>query len=134
MPQALPNKEFDSWNDRKKSLDSKNSPADLYFHEGDIWWCAVGLNVGVEMDGKNHDFERPVLIIKKFNRMMFWGIPLTSKSKVHPYVLELKHDRGRSFVRLAQLRLFSSKRIFRKLGMADAVCFSRVLHALKNCF
>ncbi len=30
-------------------------------------WCSIGINVGDEEDGKNELYERPVLVIKKFN-------------------------------------------------------------------
>ena len=46
--------------------------------EGQIWWCAVGENIGAEINGKNHTFSRPVLIMKKLSQYSFMGIPLTS--------------------------------------------------------
>ena len=38
-----------------KNLDS------VYFRERQIWWASVGQNIGVESNGKNANFERPVL-------------------------------------------------------------------------
>jgi hypothetical protein len=38
-------------------------------------------------DGKHPSFERPVLVVKKFNGDMFWGLPLTSRErsgKIYP--------------------------------------------------
>lgn len=32
-------KDFDSWNEQKKQLEDTQS--DIYFSEGDIWWCSV---------------------------------------------------------------------------------------------
>jgi mRNA interferase MazF len=90
----------------------------------------VGVNVGVEIDGKNNDFERPVLIVKKFNDEMFWGIPLTSKLKQHPYVLEVQHDGGISFANVSQLRLCSSKRMLRKIGMISSESYNHVLGSI----
>ena len=43
-------KDFDRWNKKKKALDAKAEP--LYFHEGEIWWVHLGVNVGYEIDGK----------------------------------------------------------------------------------
>lgn len=37
-------------------------------HEGEIWWCAMGENVGVEINGKHDVFSRPVLVFKKLSR------------------------------------------------------------------
>lgn len=50
-----------------------------HFKEWQIWWCAVGENVGAEINGKGKDFARPVVICKKFNKNGFLGIPLTTK-------------------------------------------------------
>ncbi|MFA6404571.1 MAG: hypothetical protein WCW03_01010 [Candidatus Paceibacterota bacterium] len=48
-------KDFDLWNTHKKHLDKSKSPD--YFHERDIWWCAIGVNIGSEQDGKNDNFD-----------------------------------------------------------------------------
>ncbi len=40
----------------------------IYFREGEIWWASLGANIGYEEDGKNENFERPILIFKKFNQ------------------------------------------------------------------
>lgn len=41
------------------------------FSEGQIWWAALGKNVGVEINGKNKDFSRPVVILKKLSHQCF---------------------------------------------------------------
>jgi mRNA interferase MazF len=120
-------KEFDKWNDKKKLRDESTIPYDFYFHERDVWWCAVGVNVGAEVDGKHDDFERPILVVKKFNRDMFWGIPLTKKAKDHPAFVLLHHERGPSYANTSQLRTWSTKRLLRRIGMVShdefqAVC------------
>ncbi len=126
-------KNFDLWNEKKKQMEFKLDSENTYFYEREIWWCSIGVNVGVEVDGKNHDFERPVLVIKKFSKMMFWGIPLTSKAKYRPYLLKVSHEKGSSFANLAQLRLFSSKRIRRKVTMLSWKSFNEVLEELMDC-
>ena len=70
-------KNFDAWNEYKKELDAHRR--NLIFRPGEVWFCSIGENIGREQNGKNNLFERPILIIKKFNREMFWGAPLTSK-------------------------------------------------------
>ncbi len=42
-------------------------------------WCGFGENVGIEINGKNDLFSRPVLVFKKFSQYGFLGIPLTSQ-------------------------------------------------------
>jgi mRNA interferase MazF len=98
-------KEFDRWNEKKKWTNSKAVDRNLFIHEREVWWCSVGVNIGVEIDGKNEDFERPVLLVKKFNGLMFWGIPLTSKAKENPYIVKVEHSKGVSHANLSQLRL-----------------------------
>ena len=67
---------FIDWNNLKYELITIKSPPPN-FNERDIWWCSIGVNVGYEVNGKNGPFERPVLIIKKYNNDMFFGLPLT---------------------------------------------------------
>jgi ABC-type oligopeptide transport system substrate-binding subunit len=72
-------KDFINWIQYKIYLNTrKKFPK---FKEGEIWWCSFGINVGIETDGKNDKFNRPVLVFKKFNSQQFLAIPLTSKEK-----------------------------------------------------
>ncbi len=75
-------KEFEIWNQKKQEIhcDERN----IYFRKKEIWWCALGVNVGYEQDGKNENFERPVLVLKKISRHLALIIPLSSKAKNHP--------------------------------------------------
>ncbi len=119
-------KEFDQWNKKKKLLNQRENHREIFFHEREVWWCSIGVNLGVEADGKHEHFERPVLILRKFNGEMFWGLPLTSKEKVGPHYLRIQHDRGVSWVCLSQIRTISTKRILRKIGMVPIEDFTNV--------
>jgi mRNA interferase MazF len=57
-------KNFEGWSKFKQKLDAHETPRSLYFHEREIWWCSLGINVGSEFDGKNELFERPAVIVK----------------------------------------------------------------------
>jgi hypothetical protein len=61
-------KNFDAWNEQKKVADTREIARDFFFHEREVWWCALGANVGMEADGKHDQFERPVLIVNKFQQ------------------------------------------------------------------
>ena len=50
-------------------------------HEREIWWCSLGVNVGHEEDGKNEQFERPALILKKWSNKTVIILPMTTKTK-----------------------------------------------------
>jgi len=106
-------KDFDEWNSEKKMLETRGRET-LSFHEREIWWCSIGLNVGDEQDGKNELFERPVLILRKFNSKVAWVLPMTTKQKTGIYYHQLEHDGQVFAVILSQLRLTSVKR-FRRL-------------------
>src|SRR3989344_5296456 len=99
-------KNFDSWNIKKQEL-SKTERA--YFSKGDIWFASIGKNIGDEEDGKNSDFERPVLIVRKFNNNIFLGVPLTSnEEKEGKYYHKLISFSGSTAI-LSQIRLFDAK-------------------------
>lgn len=116
--------DYDNWNELKKIL-SENEEK-IYFSKGEIWFISVGKNLGDEEDGKNQKFERPVLIIRKFNNNIFLGIPLTSKEKIGKYYFFLKSLSSSAI--LSQIRLFDSKRLIRKIGKID----SKELLDIKN--
>ncbi len=76
-------KDFKKWHNKKSKVDEvKQRP---FFHEREIWFSNLGLNVGFEQDGTGKDFLRPVVIVRKFNNEIFWGVPLTKKMKKLPY-------------------------------------------------
>ncbi len=105
-------KNFDSWNIHKKHLEHIFS-ACVQYHEREIWWCSIGINLGHEQDGKNSLSERPVLVVKKFNPQIAWILPLSSKLKIGKYYYTVKSLQGSFTVILSQLRLISVKRFRR---------------------
>jgi hypothetical protein len=56
-----------------------------YFYDREIWWASLGSNIGYEEDGKNRRFERPVLVLKRFNHNMLWALPMTSQARSSEY-------------------------------------------------
>lgn len=82
-------KNFDSWNEYQKQLETKQSPLfdtktkKFLFHQREIWYASVGVNIGTEICGKNEHFERPVLVIRKSGRH-FVGLLLTSEKPNNP--------------------------------------------------
>ena len=101
-------KDFDGWIRLKKKLHFCGSLPRI--KEGDIWWCSCGENVGVEINGKNELFSRPVLVYKKLSRFGFVGIPLTSQVKYGSWYVEFDFKGKRQTAVLAQIRTFSVSR------------------------
>src|SRR5437773_1179351 len=107
-------KDFHTWNEHKKAVNRRDDQ--VRFHEREIWWCSLGVNVGSEQDGVQENFERSVLVIKNFNGRVLWIAPLTRTYKGAStfYFLLEKSEKGNSAVLLSQRRLISSKRLVRK--------------------
>ena len=111
---ASDEKVFDHWNKEKKRLD-KDGVKTRIVHEGEIWWCSLGKNTGDEENGKNALFERPVLIIKRFNKRVARVLPMSSKIRDGSYYQEITHGSKKSIVLLPQLRIISVKRLRRTM-------------------
>lgn len=108
-------------------------PKHTYFNEREIWWAHLGENIGSEQNGKNEQFDRPVLIVKKFNAAMLWILPITTTNKERPYYFTVAHEDGQRQVKiiLSQIRTISAKRLIRKQRMLPEVEFEEVLLQLK---
>lgn len=88
----------------------------ILFKEGEIWWCSIGMNVGVEVYGKGRKFERPVLILKKFDNNFFFGVPITSQIKRGDWYAPVHFaDKGVAAV-LSQARTFDARRLNERMG------------------
>ena len=121
-------KDFDRWNARKKYIHTR--PDNVGAHECEIWWLSLGVNVGVEIDGKHNNFERPVLVIKRFNRQMAWILPTTSRIKSNRFHEKFLFNGDTYFVALTQIRTISTKRFLRKIGMIPKIDFCRIKQRL----
>jgi mRNA interferase MazF len=117
-------KDFDSWNKEKQIINQAEK--ELFFSEREIWWCALGINVGVEIDGKNNKFERPVLIMKFISRDMSLVLPLTSKGYEGETQAKITTEKISSFVKISQIKVISTKRLLRKMDVLSEEQFYKV--------
>ena len=122
--------EFDKWNEVKKITSTKNYP--LHFREREIYFIRIGKNIGFEQNGKGDFFLRPVLILRKFNRYFFIGIPLTSQPKNDIFHFPFQLKGKQSYVILSQLRSFDANRLERKIGTIPHEEFSLLKKRLKE--
>jgi mRNA interferase MazF len=110
-------KDFDRWNKVKKTVNGADEESRLYFHEGDVWWARVGVNVGYEIDGKHTNFARPVIVLKKYNQYSFLALPLTTAVRANRWRLSIGRVADKdAFAVLSQLRNLDSKRLYQKIG------------------
>ena len=129
-------KDFDGWFPLKKKIQEDcNVPT---FRQRDIWWCSTGINLGVEQDGKNDLYERPVLIVRKFNNRQFMGVPLTSQIKDFPlrhsifYKKYKNQPAQESQALLTQMRSFDAMRLTRDIARLGPSQFNTVMDEIRN--
>jgi len=127
-------KNFTDWTKIKIDIHLSEHGKDVYFKEGQIWWVSIGQNVDVEINGKNENFERPALVLKKFNERSLWILPVSSKKKTGRYYYQFKmcEDDGVNIVNFSQLRLISSKRLIRKMGTVVEGDFSKIKESVRG--
>ena len=121
-------KEFDEWNECKKEIDKKIN--NIILKEGEIYWCKVGINVGNETKGKGKRFTRPVLILRKFTRDVFLGIPFTSKEKNGDWYYKIEKDNQINFLILNQAKLLDKKRLEERIYQIS----DRELYKIKQAY
>lgn len=121
-------KDYQTWTPLKEELHNAERPR-LFFHEREVWHCHLGENIGFEQDGGDDLFLRPVVIIRKFNNSIFWGVPLTRTQKDLPFYFAFKLQSepetadGESSAILSQIRLIDAKRLRRMTGYISAEDF-----------
>ena len=130
--QSEHDKIYNRWNDIKKRLDK--TPVPPKFGAGEVWWCSVGRNVGVEIYGKGKYFLRPIFIFKKNNRLSFMGIPITSQrhdgSQYVPFELRGRYE---SAV-ISQAKTTSALRLHHRIGEVDEETFRKILTAFSDFY
>ena len=124
--------ELTRWNRLKIKIAIVPPKTNVFFYEREIWWISLGMNIGFEQNGKNELYERPVLVFKKFNKDMFWALPLTSKYRQGPFYTTTGYSQKIYTIILSQLRLVSSKRLLRKIRTLPINEFINVQQKIKS--
>lgn len=123
---------YDKWNKLKKTTSNSNS--NFTFKVREIYWLKVGYNIGYEVFGKGDEFLRPVLVLRKFSKESFLGIPLTSSQKDDMFHFGFTpiNKKKKNYAMLSQIKLFSAKRIHDKLGKITTDDFDKLKVNLKE--
>ena len=126
--------QYNNWNEIKITIENENII--VGFKERDIFYMNMGKNIGFEQDGKGENFVRPVVIIKGFNKNMFFGIPLSTKIKEGKFYYKFQFQKKDEFVEnialLSQMRLFSTKRLLNKIGVISKEDFESLKNEFKS--
>lgn len=124
-------KKFDEWNEVKKQVHSRNNI--IHFKEREVYWASIGENVGFEQNGKGSDFSRPVLIIKKLNNHLFFGVPLSTQNRSGSFFYEFELLPNKiSTALLVQAKVYDVKRLDQKIGMIQKDDFEKLNVKLKE--
>lgn len=124
---------FDSWNKIKKGLHQKEKEVE-FFRERQIWWCAIGQNIGSESYGKGLTFTRPILIYRKLSDRIFLGIPLTSKKKIGTWYVTIKQKDKEITTQFNQVRIYDKKRLRNKMGEIDDADFAKIKQGFESLY
>ncbi|MFA6195520.1 MAG: type II toxin-antitoxin system PemK/MazF family toxin [Sulfurimonas sp.] len=124
---------FNKWNEVKKGVESENIL--VGFKNRDIFYMNMGKNIGYEQDGKGENFVRPVVIVKGFNKDIFFGIPLSTKLKegkfYYQFSFKKQDEITTNIALLSQMRLFSTKRLLNKIGVISVEDFQKLKEKFK---
>jgi mRNA interferase MazF len=121
-------KDYLNWMPVKAEIN--NAAVRPRYNSGDVVWVSIGENVGFEQDGKGRRFARPVLIVKGFNKELFWGVPLTSNAnKTGKYYASFSVKGKTSVAILSQLRAFDTSRVS---GKRIGVVGSKILQDIQR--
>ncbi len=132
-------KNFESWNKKKIILQNVKEET-LLCKVGEVWWCSLGVNIGDEQDGKNQNFERPILVYKKFNTRFIIGVPLTSNENENFFIKNFSYSATdlnilkSGQVIISQTRPLSTKRLLRKMGKVSYDEFGEIRKLVKEIF
>lgn len=126
-------KDFDQWNNRKKEI--QHDGIGRFYHEREIWWCSLGVNIGNEHDGGGLMFQRPVLIVKGLSAHTCVVIPLTTSRSEHPMRIPLGNIGGKeSAVVISQLRVVDTRRFTERLNILNKSIFEDIRKTIRTLF
>lgn len=133
-------KDFDKWNSSKKLVNT--NIREVFGYPREVWWCSLGVNIGAEIDGKNENFERPVIIMRVYNKEMMFVLPTTGRAKEDKFHMPIEIDavdqktgevyRKTVYIKLTQARVISNKRLIRKVDVINEEDFGKIQNAFKD--
>ncbi|MFK5975306.1 MAG: type II toxin-antitoxin system PemK/MazF family toxin [Sulfurovum sp.] len=130
---------FDRWNGIKKSTEKEKNNIKLGIRPRDIFWAKIGQNIGTEEYGKNKNFSRPLIVIRKLTSDLFIGIPVTSTIKNNDYFHSFEYENRANGVvtnsaMILQVKTYSIKRLMNKAGVINKNDFAEIIEKSKKLF
>ncbi len=81
------------------------------------------------MNGKGEKFTRPILMLKKYDKYSFLALPLTTKSKIGSWYVNITFNNMDQIVTLSQGRTLDYKRLKEKVGQLEENDFDKISEA-----
>lgn len=124
---------FNDWIKKKERIHYNGAVRSV--HEGEVWWCAIGENVGTEINGKSADFSRPVVILKKTGRYSFVGIPLSSQTwHEGTWYTHFRFQNKEQVAVISQPRSLCVQRLYRKIGQLDDTDLMKIKEGFRQLY
>ncbi len=117
------NQKINSWNIVKQKINQSEA---YNFREAEIYFAYIGQNIGYEVFGKGDEYLRPLVVLKKFGKNSFLGVPLTSKSKNGNFYHTINYGNRTNTALISQLKTFDAKRLKYKIGKLSIKEFARL--------
>lgn len=130
-------KQFRAWFKQSRSLHTSNHDVPLV-SVGDIWWIAIGDNIGSEINGKNSknntEFSRPAIIYKKLSHSLYLVIPTTSGHKQGSWWCNFTFKSKDMAACLHQIRVIDYRRLYDNIGQLSAADFDLVKQSFLSLY
>ena len=123
-------KHFDIWMPLKERIHSIGRK--WKFREGEIWWMAIGENVGTEINGKGDNFLRPILVVRKYGPGGFFGVPLSSQKHEGMWYANFLLKNREQCALLSQASSFCSYRLYGFIGRLSKSVFEQIVDDLEK--
>lgn len=123
---------YDEWNEQKKKLSANDKR--IFFKEGEIWWCALGMNLGEEVYGKGKVFRRPVLVLRKVTGSLCIVLPTTSQKKSGSWYHQISVDGVERSVMMHQVKFVTTKRFESRITSMSQNEFQELKNAVSKFY
>ena len=127
-------KNYETWTPIKTKINNCNLRP-MGYKERDIWHASIGENIGFEQDGKGKRFDRPVLILRGFNKKICSIIPLSTTEKRGKFYYAFDGKTGKISVSLlSQIKIIDTSRLRHKIGTINKEDFLRIKKEIINLY
>lgn len=127
---------FDFRNIIKKNLNGKEYDSTLFINQREIRYVHLGENIWFEQNGKENDFRRPALVLRKIGNV-FLIIPMTTQWKdKNPFYHRIADNYfgKKSYLIISQVKVIDKKRFINNIGTITEKDFYSIKEKLKRFY